>query len=221
MNLTPRRARSRTLPPRSTSVTSPKAFAPAGMTTRSPTLTSRVTRATTLSSTCALSLVTGDSNWRPMTESAATTSSSKNGAGGSTECDALLSEIAAGSMGTAGLCVLSYDRRRRRGLRGTGRRRDLTSRGPGRRWRLGWSRLGRDWLERRRQGRRRRLDDVLGLCHCCTRCRRRQCLNLSRAHRRRVVPERQERSACASRDANNGKNDDGGSAHVLNPLNAC
>ena len=57
-------------------VTSPSAFAPAGIATRSPTLTSRVTRATTLSSTCALSLVTGDSSSRPITESAATTSSS-------------------------------------------------------------------------------------------------------------------------------------------------
>ena len=34
MNLTPRRARSRILPPRSTSVTSPSAFAPAGIATR-------------------------------------------------------------------------------------------------------------------------------------------------------------------------------------------
>src|SRR5580765_1199493 len=61
----PSRALSRTLPPRSTIVTSPCAFAPAGIATRSPTRTSRVTRATTSSSTRARSLVSDASICRP------------------------------------------------------------------------------------------------------------------------------------------------------------
>ena len=70
------RACSLNLPPRSTCDTEPSAREPAGIATRLPTLTSRVTRASTRSSTRARSLVTVVSLCRPMTESAETTSSS-------------------------------------------------------------------------------------------------------------------------------------------------
>ena len=54
----PSRACSLNLPPRSTCITDPIARAPAGIATWSPTLTSRVTRASTRSSTRAVSLDT-------------------------------------------------------------------------------------------------------------------------------------------------------------------
>ena len=80
---TPSRAPSRSRPPRSTSVTSPRAFAPAGIAIRSPTRTSRVTRAITSSSTRARSLEIDVSTWRPTTEYADTISSSNSGTAGS------------------------------------------------------------------------------------------------------------------------------------------
>src|SRR5688500_13875928 len=96
---TPRRARSFRRPPRSTTVTSPWTREPAGIATRSPTRTSRVTRAATASSTRARSLVMDDSISRPITESAATTSSSNSGPAGSTVRDAWLSMMRGGSIG--------------------------------------------------------------------------------------------------------------------------
>src|SRR5258705_1625952 len=95
----PRRALSRSLPPRSTIVTSPRAWEPAGIATRSPTRTSRVTRATTSSSTRAFSLVIAVSTWRPSTESVDTTRSTNRGAGGA--LGSTDSGNAAGAMGAA------------------------------------------------------------------------------------------------------------------------
>ena len=78
----PSRARSFTLPPRSTSITEPWTTEPAGIATRSPTRTSRVTRASTRSSTRAVSLEIVRSICRPITASAGTTSSTSSGAAG-------------------------------------------------------------------------------------------------------------------------------------------
>ena len=119
----PSRARSLNLPPRSTCITEPIARAPAGIATRSPTFTSRVTRASTRSSTRAVSLDTRFSVCSPITESAETTSSANVRAGGSAgrtgSCaacssgrgDGVLSAIAGGGgcgaallLGTAGTC---------------------------------------------------------------------------------------------------------------------
>ena len=115
----PRRARSLNLPPRSTCITEPIAREPAGMATRSPTFTSRVTRASTRSSTRAVSLEIRFSVCRPITESEETTSSSNVFCGGSdargVSCAARSSGRCAGVVlsaaagvgvdGTAGACV--------------------------------------------------------------------------------------------------------------------
>src|SRR5262245_54919483 len=79
----PRRARSLNFPPRSTATTVPRARLPAGIATWPPTRTSRTTWASTRSSTFDRSLLSDVSVCRPMTESAATTSSEKVFAGGS------------------------------------------------------------------------------------------------------------------------------------------
>src|SRR5688572_15201440 len=69
-------------PPRSTSVTEPRTVEPAGIAMRSVTRTSRVTRASTLSSTRASSLDTVRSICRPSTASDGTVRSTNSGAGG-------------------------------------------------------------------------------------------------------------------------------------------
>ncbi len=79
----PSRARSLNLPPRSTSITDPSAFDPAGIAAWPPTRTSRTTWASTRSSTRARSLLSADSICSPSTESAETTSSSNDFWGGS------------------------------------------------------------------------------------------------------------------------------------------
>ncbi|PYQ69219.1 MAG: hypothetical protein DMG04_29125 [Acidobacteria bacterium] len=114
-NRMPRRARSLNLPPRSTSVTAPIARAPDGIATRSPTLTSRVTRASTRSSTRAVSLEIRFSVCRPITESRETTSSSNcfcggSGAGGGV-CAACSSGLGAagGSTGVVGAGAVAGD----------------------------------------------------------------------------------------------------------------
>ena len=69
-------------PPLSTSVTEPRTVEPAGMAMRFSTRTSRVTRASTLSSTRASSLDTVRSIWRPSTASDGTVTSTNSGADG-------------------------------------------------------------------------------------------------------------------------------------------
>src|SRR6187549_2707384 len=78
----PSRARSLKRPPGCTAVTVPSSLAPAGIAVRPSTVTSRVTRALTRSSTFAVSLDTLCSRRMPITESSLTVSSSKRGAGG-------------------------------------------------------------------------------------------------------------------------------------------
>ena len=76
-NRIPRRAVPFTLPPRSTSVTEPNTRDPAGIATRPLTSTSRVTRASTRSSSRARSDDSAVSTCNPITEEAGSTSSSK------------------------------------------------------------------------------------------------------------------------------------------------
>ena len=79
---TPSRALVFILPPRSTMITSPSTRAPAGIATRPSDITSRVTRASTRSSTCAVSLVSEVSTFSPTTDDAGTTTSTIRGTGG-------------------------------------------------------------------------------------------------------------------------------------------
>jgi hypothetical protein len=68
LNRMPSLAVSLNLPPRSTCITDPSTRVPAGIATWSLNLTSRVTRASTRSSTRAVSLVRRVSVWSPITD---------------------------------------------------------------------------------------------------------------------------------------------------------
>ena len=79
----PRRALPRNLLPSSTSVTSPRRREPAGTAVSPPTRTSRVTRASTRSSSFAVELETVFSICRPITDPASSVYSANVGCGGS------------------------------------------------------------------------------------------------------------------------------------------
>ena len=96
---TPRRAVPCNLPPRSTMTTEPLTRLPAGMATRRATITSRVTRACTSSSTSARSVVTNVSICSPITESAGIRSASVPGNGGSAPATGIGGSTSAGATG--------------------------------------------------------------------------------------------------------------------------